>query len=82
MTDNLGFGSQKRREGNLDILSGKTTFRYLAEILLRTPDRTADVVSDRDAFREMLDSVAAKGHTFEECKDVLRKSAFLTVLTR
>lgn len=26
----------------------------------------------------MLDSVAAKGHTFEECKDVLRKSVFLS----
>ncbi|KAI6103176.1 HAD-like domain-containing protein [Pisolithus croceorrhizus] len=27
MTDNLGYGKEKRREGNLDILSGKTTFR-------------------------------------------------------
>ncbi|KAI6028220.1 HAD-like domain-containing protein [Pisolithus marmoratus] len=27
MTDNLGYGKEKRREGNLDILAGKTTFR-------------------------------------------------------
>ncbi|KAI6000382.1 HAD-like domain-containing protein [Pisolithus orientalis] len=27
MTDNLGYGKEKRRDGNLDILSGKTTFR-------------------------------------------------------
>jgi len=52
MTDNLGFGKEKRRQGNLDILSGKVTFR--------------------DAFREMLESVAEK-HTFEECKEVLKK---------
>jgi len=29
MTDNLGYGSQKRREGNLSVLSGKSTFRYV-----------------------------------------------------
>ena len=27
MTDNLGFGKQKRRDGNLEILSGRVTFR-------------------------------------------------------
>ncbi|KAF8730661.1 hypothetical protein AX14_005305 [Amanita brunnescens Koide BX004] len=59
MTDNLGFGSEKRREGNLNVLHGKATFR--------------------DAFREMLDSVAANGHTFDECKDVLRKKILLDV---
>lgn len=57
MTDNLGFGLQKRREGNLAILSGKTTFR--------------------DAFREMLSSVVANGHTFEECKEVLKANITL-----
>ncbi|KAF9444921.1 hypothetical protein P691DRAFT_711132 [Macrolepiota fuliginosa MF-IS2] len=51
MTDNLGFGKDKRREGNLEILAGRVTFR--------------------DAFREMLESVVASGHTFEECKQVL-----------
>ncbi|KAI0367417.1 hypothetical protein BV20DRAFT_1045630 [Pilatotrama ljubarskyi] len=59
MTDNLGFGPEKRRQGNLDILAGKTTFR--------------------DAFREMLESVSANGHTFEECKEVLKKNISLDV---
>ena len=27
MTDELGFGPEKRRQGNLDILAGKVTFR-------------------------------------------------------
>jgi len=52
MTDNLGFGKEKRRAGNIDTLGGKVTFR--------------------DAFREMLQSVANNGHTVEECKQVLR----------
>ncbi|EJC99157.1 uncharacterized protein FOMMEDRAFT_128226 [Fomitiporia mediterranea MF3/22] len=53
MTDNLGFGKEKRREGNLRILKKEVTFR--------------------DAFKEMLDSVA-EGHSFEECKEVLRNN--------
>ncbi|KAH9887943.1 HAD-like domain-containing protein [Cubamyces lactineus] len=57
MTDNLGFGPEKRRQGNLDILAGKTTFR--------------------DAFREMLESVVANGHSFEECKEVLKQNISL-----
>lgn len=28
MTDNLGYGMEKRRQGNLEILSGRETFRY------------------------------------------------------
>ncbi|KAF7364172.1 hypothetical protein MSAN_01076500 [Mycena sanguinolenta] len=28
----------------------------------------------RDAFREMLESIVANGHSFEECKEVLRKN--------
>ncbi|KAK7041442.1 hypothetical protein VNI00_009308 [Paramarasmius palmivorus] len=54
MTDNLGFGKDKRRQGNLDILSGKVTFR--------------------DEFRRMLASVVENGHSFEECKQVLRNN--------
>ncbi|PFH45295.1 hypothetical protein AMATHDRAFT_161051 [Amanita thiersii Skay4041] len=54
MTDNLGYGRDKRREGNLNVLAGKSTFR--------------------DAFREMLDSVVANRHTFEECKEFLKKN--------
>jgi len=54
MTDNLGYGKEKRRAGNKDILDGKITFR--------------------DAFREMLESVVANGHTMDECKEVLKKN--------
>lgn len=54
MTDNLGFGKEKRRGGNLDVLAGRSTFR--------------------DSFREMLESVSANGHTFEECKELLKKN--------
>ncbi|KAF9479759.1 hypothetical protein BDN70DRAFT_878397 [Pholiota conissans] len=54
MTDNLGFGKAKRREGNLEILTGKDTFR--------------------DGFRKMLASVVENGHTFEECKEILRQN--------
>ncbi|KAH9848787.1 HAD-like domain-containing protein [Lenzites betulinus] len=57
LTDNLGFGLEKRRQGNLDILAEKKTFR--------------------DAFREMLESVSANGHTFEDCKEVLKKNISL-----
>ncbi|KDR79886.1 hypothetical protein GALMADRAFT_242000 [Galerina marginata CBS 339.88] len=53
MTDNLGFGKARRRQGNLDILAGEDTFR--------------------DGFRKMLASVVTNGHTFEECKEVLRR---------
>lgn len=54
MTDNIGYGKEKRREGNLKVLAGEATFR--------------------DAFREMLDSVVANGHTFDECKELLKRS--------
>ncbi|KAH9478598.1 Pdp3-interacting factor 1 [Psilocybe cubensis] len=54
MTDTIGFGKEKRRAGNLEILAGTDNFR--------------------DGFRKMLASVAANGHTFEECKELLRKN--------
>jgi hypothetical protein len=34
MTDSLGFGKEKRRQGNLDILQGKATFRLRFVIFL------------------------------------------------
>ncbi|GAA6025274.1 hypothetical protein JCM11491_000156 [Sporobolomyces phaffii] len=52
-TDELGFGLEKRRELNVDILNGTKTFR--------------------DAFREMLDSVCDKGHSFDSVVEYLRK---------
>lgn len=54
MTDELGFGREKRRVLNLATLTGEATFR--------------------DAFREMLESVVANGHTFDECKEELKKN--------
>ncbi|KAH9946893.1 HAD-like domain-containing protein [Amylocystis lapponica] len=57
MTDNLGFGRERRREDNINILAGKITFR--------------------DAFRGMLESVVANGHTFDECREVLKKNIVL-----
>ncbi|KAF9461728.1 HAD-like domain-containing protein [Collybia nuda] len=53
LTDNLGYGKVKRREGNMSVLSGKETFR--------------------DSFRGMLESVNENGHTFEQCKETLRR---------
>lgn len=55
MTDNLGFGREKRRSLNVEILNGTTTFR--------------------DAFRDMLKSVSDSGKTFQECQQILGKSA-------
>lgn len=54
MTDELGFGREKRRELNIATLKDEVTFR--------------------DSFREMLESVVAKGHGFEECKEELKKN--------
>ncbi|KDQ52166.1 hypothetical protein JAAARDRAFT_163079 [Jaapia argillacea MUCL 33604] len=54
MTDNYGYGKAKRREGNMEVLSGRTTFR--------------------DSFREMLESVSKNGHTFDDCKEILKKN--------
>ncbi|KAJ7627719.1 HAD-like domain-containing protein [Mycena polygramma] len=54
MTDNLGYGKERRRAGNLAVLEEKITFR--------------------DAFREMLESVSANGHTLDQCKEELRKN--------
>ncbi|CAL1698945.1 unnamed protein product [Somion occarium] len=59
MTDHLGYGQEKRRQGNLEILSGRVTFR--------------------DAFKEMLDSVVANGHRFDECAEVLKQNITLDV---
>ena len=46
-----------------------------------TPTDFRDHGLSRDEFRKMLQSVVANGHTFDECKEVLRNSA-LSVLSR
>ncbi|KAK4056876.1 hypothetical protein OIO90_002126 [Microbotryomycetes sp. JL221] len=50
-TDNLGFGQEKRRALNVEILNQNVTFR--------------------DAFKEMIDSVAAN-KTFDETREYLK----------
>ena len=37
MTDTLGFGPEMRRQGNLDILSGKDNFRSVFDLLRTFP---------------------------------------------
>ncbi|KAF8198692.1 HAD-like domain-containing protein [Mycena galopus ATCC 62051] len=53
-TDNIGYGKDKRRAGNLSVLEGRNTFR--------------------DAFREMMESITANGHSFEFFKETLQKN--------
>lgn len=54
------------------MLSGEATFRYV--MLPRHKRRYNDRKRRRrDAFREMLESVVANGHTFDECKELLKK---------
>ena len=79
MTDNIGYGKQKRRDGNLRALAGEQTFRYLC--LCQDMELNSDL-SARDSFREMLDSVVANGHTFDECKELLKKCMFIDVFLR
>jgi hypothetical protein len=82
MTDFLGYGKEKRRAGNLEILSGRVTFRYAAAAVScsvrgAAPSqltRSSGHLPCRDAFREMLESVNEKGHKFEECKTALKDS--------
>ncbi len=72
MTDNLGYGKERRRQGNLDILTGKATFRCARQ---KTSNRIDLRTHFRDAFREMLSSIVANGHSFEECKDVFAQES-------
>lgn len=72
MTDFLGYGKEKRREGNLEILAGHVTFQYVS---MGRYSASRLMYFCREAFREMLESVSKNGHTFEECKQVLKDSA-------
>ena len=74
MTDFLGYGKDKRREGNLEILAGRVTFRCVS---MGKYSASELMYCHREAFQEMLDSVSKNGHTFEECKQVLKDSAFV-----
>ena len=82
MADSIGYGKEKRREGNLKVLSGEATFRHA---LFPMPERRCanhGYRDHRDVFREMLDSVAAKGHTYDECKEFLKKCTFVRLFLR
>jgi hypothetical protein len=74
LTDFYGFGKEKRRNGNLEILAGRDTFRCC------TPFRSSVYIFtlklSRDGFHAMLESVVANGHTFDECKEILRTSLY------
>ena len=72
MTDELGFGAELMRQGNIDILNGRKTFRSVLSTR-ENRDLQPEPALYRDAFKEMLDSVAAK-HSFEYCIEELRKS--------
>lgn len=50
MTDNLGFGKELRRQGNLDILSGKTNFRDAFRGMLES-------VAEKHTFEECQDEL-------------------------
>jgi len=82
MTDNIGYGKQKRREGNLRVLAGEQTFRYLMLASGRAARSPDPWCHRRDAFREMLDSVVANGHTFDECKELLKNCTSIDVYFR
>lgn len=70
----LGFGVERRRELNVEILNGQKTFRYAPS--LAPLKRRADPLSRHsDAFAEMLESVWKNGHHFEDVKQYLVKRA-------
>lgn len=74
LTDFYGFGKEKRRNGNLEILAGRDTFRYCTTLF-----RSFDLLTFklcRDGFHAMLESVVANGHTFDDCKEILRSSTY------
>ena len=64
------------------MLAGEQTFRYLilaSRRMVRSPDRGCH---RRDAFREMLNSIVANGHTFDECKELLKNCTFADAFLR
>lgn len=66
LTDNLGFGVEKRLGLNTAVLDNSRSFRYISRV-----HEGADI---RDIFSEMLDSV----HTpFPECIETLTERSAL-----
>lgn len=81
MTDHIGYGKEKRREGNLKVLAGEATFRCVVFPMPKR-QRVSHECHCRDAFREMLDSVVANGHTFDKCKELVKKCTSIDVPPR
>lgn len=78
LTDFYGFGKEKRRNGNLEILAGRDTFRCCTRFrfFLSYNIYINFKFICRDGFHAMLESVVANGHTFEDCKEILRTSLY------
>jgi len=58
LTDNLGFGQQKRRDLNIEILEGRLTFRdgfrYMLESVPTPFDECVDVLKESEYVRSPL----------------------------
>ena len=63
---------------NEKILNGELSFRCVSQNVFLFGQKL--YVTPRDGFRQDLESVAANGHTFEECKKILRESASVSWL--
>ncbi|PGH07770.1 hypothetical protein AJ79_06158 [Helicocarpus griseus UAMH5409] len=63
MTDNLGYGAEKRRQGNLDVLENKVTFREAFRDMLDSVDTPFD-----ECIRILLDNMELDPH-FREFYD-------------
>jgi 2-hydroxy-3-keto-5-methylthiopentenyl-1-phosphate phosphatase len=74
MKDSLEYGLEKRREGR-----EPCCFERQDDIpVCKVPSSIDYLVtnpSGSDSFEEMLESVVANGHSFDECKEALKKSA-------
>ncbi|KAL9027662.1 MAG: hypothetical protein Q9196_003850 [Gyalolechia fulgens] len=66
--NNLGFGEQLRKKGNLDTLNGKITFRYVPLALALGTPLSDSNLRRRDSFWEMMESVKTP---FPECIKLL-----------
>ncbi|KAL8650711.1 MAG: hypothetical protein Q9210_003667 [Variospora velana] len=66
--DNLGFGEQRRKQGNADTLNDKVTFRYGPSADSRQNFAALPDTLNRDSFWEMMESVKTP---FPECIKLL-----------
>lgn len=63
MTDNLGFGIEKRRNGNLEILSGRATFRDAFREMLQSVVKNGHTFEEcAEVLRESEQSYILRRH--------------------